>query len=339
MRTLCYNIFTKGFKPALRHAVMVADLKAGSYEHLFVHVCCWGPSPWAWWGIKIVNMKIGFVGTGFIGGNLSANFLKRGFEDIILYDRSEHAGNKELVCKQDITFVAVPTPTLPTGFDSSILKEVMDLPFKEGAIVVIKSTVPPHILREIANAHKGKIIMHCPEFLSELTAGEDTDNPDRNIVGISDISDPQLIRKAKDVLAILPKKSDGTTKEFVCTLEEASLAKYAGNCFFYVKNVFFNMLYDLASAYDCNWESLRDMVIGDSRIHPVHTNPVHKGGRGAGNHCLIKDFAAFINMYAVNKFQDPIGNNILRDVEKKNIQLLKSSGKDLDLLEGVYGSL
>jgi hypothetical protein len=73
-----------------------------------------------------------------------------------------------------------------------------------------------------------------------------------------------------------------------------------------------------------------DLWIGDQ-----HIEPMHKGGRGAGGNCLIKDFAAFSQMYS--KFlNDDLGKKILDSLQNKNIELLLRSGKDLDILEAVY---
>ncbi|MCK5026836.1 MAG: hypothetical protein KAS07_00305, partial [Candidatus Pacebacteria bacterium] len=61
-------------------------------------------------------------------------------------------------------------------------------------------------------------------------------------------------------------------------------------------------------------------------------------GRGAGGHCFIKDFAVFKSLYS-DDVGDSLGNEMLSALENKNIELLKNSQKDLDLLEGVYGKL
>ena len=66
--------------------------------------------------------------------------------------------------------------------------------------------------------------------------------------------------------------------------------------------------------------------------------PVHKGGRGAGGHCFIKDFEAFRRMYD-SLVKDSVGSSVLAAEAHKNIQLLFGSDKDIDLLTGVYGDL
>jgi UDP-glucose 6-dehydrogenase len=60
---------------------------------------------------------------------------------------------------------------------------------------------------------------------------------------------------------------------------------------------------------------------------------MHKSGRGAGGHCFIKDFAAFEEIYQKMVPQDQLGLAMLDAIEKKNIALLTSTGKDLDLLK------
>jgi len=277
------------------------------------------------------NTKIGFIGTGFIGGNLSKNFKDRGFKNITLYDTGINRKNRTYISACDIVFVAVPTPTTPDGFDSSILMDVLPL-VGEGKIAVIKSTVPPRVMENLHVLYSHITLMHCPEFLSEDTARKDTDKPERNIIGISNIDDVELIADAARVMRILPEAE----YEKICTYTESTMVKYIGNCFFYVKNMFFNMMYDLAYEYNCDWDRLHEMILEDSRIHPVHTKPFDKKGRGAGGHCLIKDFATLANMYDEELPFDGSGHNVLRNNETKNMELLTNSDKDLDLLGGVY---
>jgi UDP-glucose 6-dehydrogenase len=174
--------------------------------------------------------------------------------------------------------------------------------------------------------------MHSPEFLREVSAKFDTANPDRNIVGIP--ADNKRYREAaKKALAVMPK----APFELICSSEEAELVKYGGDCWLYVKVVFVNILHDLSHKIpNVKYETVRDAMKKDPRIGDSHLDPIHKSGRGAGGHCFIKDFAAFTNMYE-KEMKDAFGTEALRAFEKKNKHLLKTSGKDLDLLRGVYG--
>jgi len=64
---------------------------------------------------------------------------------------------------------------------------------------------------------------------------------------------------------------------------------------------------------------------------------VHKSGRGAGGNCFIKDFEAFVRLHADLINDDPLGKAMLYAIREKNLDLLRSTGKDLALLERVYG--
>lgn len=97
-----------------------------------------------------------------------------------------------------------------------------------------------------------------------------------------------------------------------------------------------NMLYDLSNELGCHWETIRDGMAADPRIGRTHLDPIHKNGRGAGGHCFIKDFAALTEIYK-EKINDELGVKLLESMKDKNIDLLLSSDKDLDLLQGVYG--
>lgn len=274
--------------------------------------------------------KIGFIGQGWIGKNYSDNFEQRGFKVVRYSLEPEYAGNKEKIKDCEIVFIAVPTPTTPKGFDDSILKQVIKLT-GEGKIALIKSTITPGTTSRLQAENPGIFVLHSPEFLTRQTAAHDAANPTRNIIGLPEDND--LCRqKAEAVMAILPK----APFQIICGSLDAELVKYGGNCFFYFKNVFMNMLYDLSEKSGCDWEKVRGMIAVDPRIGGEHTHPISKGGRGAGGDCLIKDFEAFIRMYK-DKVGDEKGLRVLTDLRDKNVSLLTESKKDLALLKGVYG--
>lgn len=281
--------------------------------------------------VNIKDLNLCFIGQGFIGKNLADNFSERGFNNIVRYSLdSEYIKNKDLIKDCDIVFIAVPTPTINRKFDDSILVEALDL-VSYDSIAVIKSTVPPQTMIDLFFRYDGdKKIIYCPEFLDENTAKENTDNPERNVIGIPSFNLPEYNEIAELLFKILPKAKNN----LVCTHDEASIIKYGANCFFYIKNVYFNILYDLVSQLGGEWNRVREGIIGDSRIHPVHTNIMHKSGRGAGGACLIKDLSAFRD---VCKDMDIETRDFLEAAEKRNTRLLMDSKKDLNLLKGVYG--
>ena len=281
----------------------------------------------------IAPITVGFIGQGYIGKNLADNFESRRIPVIRYSEEKEYVGNKDLIKDCDIVFVAVPTPTIDSKFDGSILEEVIALT-KPGAMVVIKSTIVPDFARELAAIYPDRFIMVNPEFLNEVTARYDTDNPVRNIIGVPDVDDADWKIRARTVMDLLPKANIG----MVCTYEEASLIKYAGNCFLYTKIIFFNLLHDLAKDYKADWNTVVNAVTADPRIGPAYTEIKHKSGRGAGGHCLVKDFVAFRKLYFMRVGSDDVdGCSLLINNEMKNKKLLKNSNKDLDILREVYG--
>jgi len=275
-------------------------------------------------------MKIGFIGQGFIGKNYADDFEKRGFEVVRYALEEPYVQNKDKIRECDITFIAVPTPSTPNGFDDSIIDEALQLIGKDN-IAVIKSTILPGTTEKFQERYPGINVLHSPEFLTEKTANYDAEYPDRNIIGYPDKQGEIM---AHEVMNVLPNAG----YRVIIPAKEAEMVKYGGNCWFYFKVIYMNMVYDLCKNLDINFETVKKAMQFDPRIGPTHLDVVHQGGRGAGGHCFIKDFAAFARLYdEVLANDDILGASLLELMEEKNKRLLRESGKDLDLLKGVYG--
>lgn len=275
-------------------------------------------------------MKIGFIGQGWIGKNYADDFESRGY-DVVRYALEEpYIQNKDEIKDCDITFIAVPTPTTNGIFDDSTVRRAIKL-IGKGKIAVIKSTIVPGTTVSMQNENPDVFVMHSPEFLVEKSAAYDAAHPNRNIVGIP-VDDEAYREKAQDVLDVLPD----APYERVMSSHDAEFVKYAGNCFLFTKIMFVNVLYDLVQATGGDWTAIRDALIHDPRIGVSHTQPVVDGQRGAGGHCFIKDFEAFRAMYD-KEVKDELGSRFLAAMKDKNIELLLHSGKDVELVQGVYG--
>ncbi len=275
-------------------------------------------------------MKIGFIGQGWIGKNYADDFERRGFNVIRYGKESPYDKNKDIISSCDIVFIAVPTPTTPKGFDASIVGEVLKL-IGIGKIAVIKSTILPGTTESLQKEHPKITILYSPEFLSEATAAYDSSHPFSNIVGLSK-DDSAHRAAAEKVLEILPK-SPFTQ---ICSSTEAEIIKYSHNASGYVQIVFFNTMYNIAQNMHADWDNIQKALEKDPFISSRYARPLHKSGRGAGGHCFIKDFAALVDLYA-KKTDDPLGEKMLRSIEKKNEELLRSTNKDTNILEDVYG--
>ncbi len=282
-------------------------------------------------------LLIGFVGQGFIGKSYADDLEKRGYSVIRYSLEKEYAHNKDLIEACDVVFVAVPTPTTPKGFDYSIIRSSLGL-VKKGATVVIKSTLLPGTTKLLQKEFPKLFLMHSPEFLVARNAHADASKPLRNIIGIPKKS-ATYIARAKEVMGILPK----APYELICSAEEAEIIKYSGNAMLYLKVLFANMLHDTAKGAGANYEVVRAAIGADPRIGPSHLTVVHdsghkgaKKGRGAGGLCFIKDVAAFTAFYSKHT-GDAYGVEFFEAAMRMNANLLISTGKDLDLLEGVHG--
>ncbi|MEZ4195114.1 MAG: hypothetical protein R3B53_01815 [Candidatus Paceibacterota bacterium] len=176
-------------------------------------------------------------------------------------------------------------------------------------------------------------VIHSPEFLRELHARDDARHPPRTIIGLPE-KNTKYQALADELLTILPK----SPYQLVCTAEEAELIKYGGNCFLTLKLVYMNLLYDLAEATGADYNVVAEAVGADSRIGSSHMQVVSEDGkRGAGGHCFPKDLAALREVYE-KSMEVSMGTDLLKAIENKNNELLRSTDKDLDLLKEIYGS-
>ena len=282
------------------------------------------------------DLLIGFIGQGYIGKNYADDYEERGYK-IVRYDVEENKNNKDKIKDCDIVFVAVPTPTTPKGFDYSVIESVLPLVGKDKT-AVIKSTIQIGTTKKLQAKNPDIIVMHSPEFLTEFSAPKDARNPDRNIIGITDADNKELHAKAAQVMSTLPK----APYELITDVNNAEMIKYGGNCWFYFKIVFMNILYDLAQQHGLDYDTIKEGMSHDVRIGATHLSVWHKSGgeagghqRGAGGHCFIKDFESFIEMLDKKDLEQH--KEVCEHIRNLNIKYLKDSNKDLDILEGVYG--
>lgn len=281
-------------------------------------------------------MKLGFIGQGWIGKTYADYFEDQEFDVVRYSNELSFSKNKELIKSCEMVFISVPTPTTPQGFDYSIVEEVLPL-VGDGSIAIIKSTIIPGTTEKLQKEFPEIFILHSPEFLSEKTKKHDVENPDCNIVGIP-VSNEIYREKAESVIAILPE-----APSIICSSREAEFIKYTHNIHGFIQIMYSNLLFDLAEKLEVNWEVVKEFIGYDKYMIDRYADPVHasghtdKKGRGAGGHCFIKDFAAFRELHE-KIVNDEKWAVILKSLENKNIDLLRSSGKDIDILKETYGN-
>ena len=274
---------------------------------------------------------IGFIGQGWIGKNYANDFEARGYATVRYALEEPYVQNKGKIKDCDIVFIAVPTPSTPSGFDASIVESAFPL-IGKGKIAVVKSTILPGTTKRFQEANPDIVILYAPEFLSEATAAHDASHPFSNIMGLS-IEDVTHRDAANRVLSVLPD----APFTHICSSTEAEVIKYTHNASAYVQIVMFNMIYDIAKKSGADWDRIQPALEADPYIANRYSKPVHKSGRGAGGGCFIKDMAALRTLAEQISPEDQKAIKAMRALECKNIDLLTSSGKDLGLLKGVYG--
>ena len=93
----------------------------------------------------------------------------------------------------------------------------------------------------------------------------------------------------------------------------AELAKYMENCFLAMKVTFCNEFYDIAKAYDINYNELREVWLEDPRIGRSHTF-VYEDNRGFSGKCLPKDVNGLIEMAN----EKNVNVDLMKSVRDKN---------------------
>lgn len=274
--------------------------------------------------------QVGFVGNGYVGKHIADDFERRGHKVVRYALEAPFNQNREAVKACDIIFVAVPTPTTPKGHDTSIIESVLSE--LSDRVVVIKSTILPGTTKRLQQKFKSLTLLFCPEFLGESTAAYDAAHPIMNIIGVP-VESAQHRAAAKRVMTLLPR----SPFRQICTSTEAEIKKYAHNTSGYIQIVVFNLFYDLARAFGADWEPIQRALVANPLIASRYSYPVHKGGRGAGGNCFVKDFAAIRKHFKDVLPRDVRALRMLESIEEKNLHLLKTTKKDPHIVRTVYG--
>ncbi len=262
---------------------------------------------------KEKKYKIGICGVGMVGGALQRYFEKKDNYQLFLYDK-KGIGSFDEVNQADFIYICVPTPyKKDLGCDLSFIEEAVSQ-IKGEKIIILKSTIIPGTTDNLQQKYPQHKFLFNPEFLTEVTADQDMNYPDRQIVGYTEKS----YTVAKDVLQQLPL----APFERILPAKEAEIVKYFGNTWFSTKVVFANQLYELCEKLGIDYNRVMEAAAADKRIGRTHLKVFHKGYRGYGGRCLPKDIKALI------QFADEKGVDLKlhKIVEEINNQLMKEQG-------------
>lgn len=264
------------------------------------------------------KIKMAIVGHGFVGSAVDYGFPDSNCTKTII-DPKYGTKVSDLATDIELAFVCVPTPMgKDASIDASILiTAVNDLLIYTSGMIVIKSTVIPSIVGELA---KNARIIYNPEFLTEKSANEDFVNPIMHVFG----GTPENTEKLEKIYT--KYSSCKPCPVYHMTAEEASFVKYGMNTFLMTKVLFFNQLFDLVEKQGLNFNTIKNAIGTDSRIgHSHNTVPGHDSRKGAAGACFAKDSPAFV-MYARN---EGIPFTILEEVVRKNQNYRNAYGTPL----------
>lgn len=246
-------------------------------------------------------MSVGIIGLGFVGNAMYQSFKLFNI-DIIGFDKYKNGGIGKFqdILNTNILFLALPTP-----FDTNInmynydsieetLKILKDSCYE--GVIVIKSTLTPETTDFLESKYNLPLI-HNPEFLTARTAFEDFHNQKHIVLGKGELVSEE---KYKIILDFY-KKYYPNAEISECSSKESESMKLFLNSFYAVKVQFFTELYSLCQKNNTNFENIKNIMLKNNWINPMHTNiPGPDGNISYGGMCFPKDTNA-LNQYMIEK--------------------------------------
>ncbi|MGC9400120.1 MAG: UDP-glucose dehydrogenase family protein [Anaerolineae bacterium] len=222
-----------------------------------------------------------------------------GLEDLV--ERNVAAGRlffttsyEEALQDADFVFIAVGTPSGVDGeadlryvrMAAETIADVMD----HSMIIINKSTVPvgtgdwvTEIIRQRNPEAPKFAVVSCPEFLREGSAINDFMNPDRIVLGSTDLEAAEKVAQLH-----LPLRST----IMITDLRTAEMIKYASNAFLATKISFINEMANICEALGADVKEVAAGMGLDRRIGPHFLD----AGLGWGGSCFPKDVKALAYM-------------------------------------------
>jgi UDPglucose 6-dehydrogenase len=240
-------------------------------------------------------MKIGIVGLGFVGTAMMQSFVKKNVE-VLTYDTNKECNSDlNMILKTDIVFLCLPTEycSKQKQYDKTAIYKTCDILQHErySGAVVCKSTIEPGSIDALSSKYDKLNIIHNPEFLTARTATRDYHNQKHIVLGKSSDCDPRVL----DEVVSFHAENYPDANITLCTSLESECTKIFANTFYSVKVQFFTELFLLCEAIDCNYSKVRNIMINNGWINPMHTEvPGPDGEISYGGMCFPKDTRALL---------------------------------------------
>ena len=238
--------------------------------------------------------KISIIGVGFVGGAMKKSFEMKNVS-VYAYDKFKDIDSFEKCLEASIMFLCLPTlfDEHTNEYDKEPMHEtcvkLVDAGYE--GLVVIKSTVEPKTTDNFSVKYPSLKFIHNPEFLTAATAFEDFHNQSHIVLG----KGPNVSDKDIEPLVNLYKELYPTAEISLCSCTESESMKSFVNCFYSVKVQFFNELYLTCKANKCDYNIVKNLMLKNKWINPMHTNvPGPDGQLSYGGQCFPKDTNALL---------------------------------------------
>ncbi len=294
-------------------------------------------------------MKIGIIGSGYVGLTTGACFAEVGHEvmcvdndeakiktllagDIPIYEpgladmvQSNVAAGRlrftssteEGVDFGEVVFIAVPTPPLADGsvdlsYIEKVAREIAGV-LKDYRVIVDKSTVPVKTGEKVAQTIR--------RYARQGLEFDIVSNPEflREGSAVKDLMKPDRIvigTNSERAMALMQKLYEPFVAPVLVTdINSAELIKHAANSFLALKISYINHLSLICEASGADVLKVAEGIGMDHRIGRHFLNP----GIGYGGSCFPKDLAAFI---AISE-QLGLPFNLLKEVQNINRRQLE----------------
>lgn len=199
----------------------------------------------------------------------------------------------DAVANADVVFIAVGTPSRAEDGNTDLsyidaAAQQIGESLSDFTVIVTKSTVPVGTAKRVSDIISGVqpqadfAVVSNPEFLSEGSAVEDFQNPQRVVVGAHD-------ERAKSVMSEIYRPFVSEMAPLIFTdWHSAEIMKYAANSFLATKITFINQIADLCDVVGADIEDIAYGLGLDDRIGSKFLKP----GPGFGGSCFPKDALA-----------------------------------------------
>ena len=260
-------------------------------------------------------MIIGVIGIGVVGTAVYKYFKNNSNHTVIGYDKyKEEFSDFNKLYDSSIIFICLPTnysDELKT-YDMGPINENLNKLKGYNGIILLKSTVIPGTSQNLSDKYSLKII-HNPEFLTARTAYEDFVNQDHIVLGkTNNITDNELSRIKKMYSYFFEN-----VKISISNSNETEHMKLFCNTFYSLKIQFFNELYLSCKKFNIDYDNVKDMMLKNNWINPMHTNvPGPDGKLSYGGVCFPKDTNALLNFMKDNDLMCEI---IEATIKERNI--------------------